>query len=55
MTTLEATVEIVKAAIAQSQNNLAVLTMEKDRKNFLEGIEALYKKLEALETGESTQ
>ena len=50
MTVLEATVEIVKAVLAPGGaggNASHLLTGEK-RKDLLEGIEALYKKLESL-------
>ena len=55
MTILEATVEITKAAIdsaggaSTSSSNSSLLTYDKSRKEFLEGIEALHKKLAELE------
>jgi len=54
MTILEATVEITKAAIgaignASTYRSECLLTDEKQRKDFLNGIEALYKKLDTLD------
>jgi hypothetical protein len=51
MTILEATVEITKAVVGSSGNvNVALLlTTESTRNNFLNGIDALYKKLDALD------
>jgi hypothetical protein len=49
MTPLEATVEIVKAAIGLTDySNIKLLTEDKSRENFLKGIEDLYNKLNAL-------
>jgi hypothetical protein len=49
MTILEATVEITKAAIGSAEGEHHLLTTENNRKEFLAGIEALYKKLEKLD------
>ncbi len=48
--TMEATVEIVKSAISHGEKSSSfVITDDKSRKNFLEGIKELYKTLEELE------
>ena len=55
MTILEATVEITKAAVSRNtgsntiHGNELLLIDEKERKEFLTGIEELYKKLEKLD------
>ncbi|MCX6121108.1 MAG: hypothetical protein NTX44_05770 [Ignavibacteriales bacterium] len=57
MTILEATVEITKAAIGSAggastaTSNATLLTTVPYRKEFLDGISALYKKLLDLESG----
>lgn len=51
MTTLEATTEIVKAAIANSSSsNYQLIQNGVNRKAFLTGIEELYNKLKELES-----
>jgi len=55
MTVLEATVEITKAAISsvggasESSSRDILITVKESRKEFLEGIDALYRKLLELE------
>jgi len=48
MTTLEATVEIVKAVIANAKAS-AVITNDPARKKFLRGVEELYKTLSSIQ------
>ncbi|MGA2624982.1 MAG: hypothetical protein ABSF91_14075 [Bacteroidota bacterium] len=54
MSALEATVEIVKASLitggASTASIFTLITEPTMRKNFLQGIEELYKKLQALES-----
>jgi hypothetical protein len=48
MTTLEATVEIVKAVIANAKASV-VITNDPARKKFLRGVEELYKTLSSIQ------
>lgn len=56
MTILEATVEITKAVAGSNvtAHHDYLLTVENSRKEFLAGIEALYKKLDELDKKERT-
>lgn len=54
MTTLEATTEIVKAALAGSTGSSLLLTSNASRRDFLTGFEELYKKIKELEADNKT-